>query len=186
MRGNLLCGLALAVLAGALALVSGPLSLQFTWPLLLGAAVALVSTRHLAGRVGAFVIGLAATWVGFALRAAVLPDIPAGRALAAAVPVLLVTVAAAASAGRLPLWAGLAGMAAYAGGYDAMFRASPSDFATQSVVAMTSVLLASAIGLLAGAALAPATRRHEHPVLVLDEDTRPHDDRPLTASGQEI
>jgi hypothetical protein len=181
MRGNLLCGLALAVLAGVIALLSGPLSLQTTWPLLLGAAVALVSTRNMAGRLSAFVIGLAATWVGFALRAAVLPDIPTGRALAAAIPVLLVTAAAAASAGRLPLWAGLAGMAAFAGAYDAAFRASPTDFMTQSVAAMTSVLLASAVGVLAGAALAPVTERR----LSAPETAEPVD-LPMTIREQGI
>lgn len=146
MRSSAVAALVLAVLAGALAAFGGPLTLENIWPLFLAAGVAFVPGGGLVGRLVAFAAGLAAAWVAFALRAGVLPDIPAGRAVFAAVPLLLVLVVVLASGGRAPLWAGLAGLATFGSSYHLVFNASPTEFMAQSVATMTSVLLAAGIG----------------------------------------
>ena len=158
MRFSVLAGLVIALFAGALAALGGPLTLESVWPLLLAAAVALVPGGRLLGRLLAFVTGLAAAWVAFALRAGVLPDIPAGRAVFAAVGVLMVVAVVAATGARAPLWAGLAGMAIYGSTYHPIFNASPTDFMTQSVATLTSVALAAGIGAAAAMLVRPSDR----------------------------
>ena len=150
-------GLILAVLVGALAAISGrPLALESLWPLFIAAAVALVPGTSLAGRLGSFTIGVAAGWVAFFLRAGVLPDVPMGRALFLAVPVLIIAVAVGVSRDRLPLWAGLAGFGMFGAAYHPVFSASPSDFLAQSIATLTAVLLAAGIGGVAGMLLRPS------------------------------
>jgi hypothetical protein len=141
-----------------------------TWALLgtaAGAVVALVPDRGAGERAAAFVLGVLAAWGGFALRAGVLPDVPLGRALAVVSALSLVTAVATATAGRLPLWAGLAGTATFAGAYTAAYVADPPAFATASVTALTSVLLAAAIGFLVvtvvDGSLANPVGRHRAP-----------------------
>ena len=114
--------------------------------LLVGAVLGLVPGRATVGRLGAFGVGVGAAWVGYLLRAGVLPDIPMGRAIAAVVVVSLVTAVATATADRLPLWAGLLGSGVVVGAYEAGFTAAPSDVTSASVVAVTSVVLAAAFG----------------------------------------
>lgn len=118
----------------------------------LGAAVALIPDRTLAWRAGAFGWGMVLGWGGYALRAGFLPDIPLGRAIAAAVVIVLVTGATALSFGRMPLWAGLAGVAAIVGAYETTFSADPTAFKTESFTALTAVGLSAAIGLFIGCA----------------------------------
>lgn len=168
MRSLLFAGLVLAVLAGVLAAVSGPLTLESIWPLFLAAGVALVPGRGLGWRLVTFVAGLIAAWVAFALRAGVLPDIPMGRAVFAAVPVLIVLAVVLGTAGRAPLWAGLAGLAAFGSAYHPVFSATPTEFAAQSVATMTTVLLAAGIGAAAAMLLRPGDRgnRREAPATV--------------------
>jgi hypothetical protein len=139
-------GLILAVVVGLVALLGGALALEYVWPLVLAAAVAFVPGTALGGRLAAFVVGVAAGWVAFALRAGVLPDVPLGRAIFVALPVLIVAAAAAATRDRVPLWAGLVGLGTFAAMYHPVFVASPTDFMTQSVTTLTSVLLAAGIG----------------------------------------
>lgn len=102
-------------LAVALLALGGPLvSVERSWPLLLGAAVGLapggtVATRGL-GLVGGLVVG----WGGALAAAALVPATPVGDALAAGLAVLAATLLAAATRGRVPLWTWLAGLAALA------------------------------------------------------------------------
>ena len=143
-------GAAVAVAAGVLTHSGARLGPELaTWALLgaaAGAVVALVPDRSPAERAGAFLLGLLAAWGGFALRAGILPDVPLGRALSVVAVVSLVTAVATATAGRLPLWAGLTGVAAFAGAYTAAQLADPPAFDTEATTALTSVLLAAAIG----------------------------------------
>jgi hypothetical protein len=150
MRRALTGGLMLAVVVVLVALLGSALHLSVLWPIVLGAAVLLVPGDHTAGRLVMLIAGAVAAWMGYALRAAVLPDLPISLGLAVAVPVLLVAVLAAATAGRLPLWAGLAGLAGFSGVYDAAFRANPTGFVADSLTAMTALLLAVALGAAAG------------------------------------
>ena len=99
-----------------------------------------------------FLVGFVLAWIGYALRAGVLPDTggPAA-ALAAFLVIMLLTGVCAATMGWMPLWAGLLGIAAIAGAYEFAFGIDPTAFTSQSVTAATTVLLASSVGFLVGA-----------------------------------
>jgi hypothetical protein len=150
MQRTILAGVLLAALVLALALGGSVLSLPTIWPVLLVAAGILVPGGQPFARLGAFAVGATAGWVGFALRVTVFPDIALTVGLALSIAVLLVTGVSLATAGRLPLWAGLAGIAAFSGLYEAAYLADPTAFLTESAVAFTTLLLASAIGAAAG------------------------------------
>jgi hypothetical protein len=158
MRRTVLGGILLALGVIALAAVSGLIALDPIWPVVLAAAVGLVPGGEAMTRVGAFIAGAAAAWVAFALRAAVLPDLSVAPGIALGVAIAIVTAVALASVGRLPLWAGLAGIAAMSGMYEMAFRAEPAAFLSESFVAVTSVVLAGALGTALAMVTAAASR----------------------------
>lgn len=120
-----------------------------------GAVLGLVPDRLPAARLGGFLTGFAAAWIGYALRAGVLPDIPMGRAIAAVVVVAVITAVAVATANRLPLWAGFLGAATLLGSYETTFAATPTDFVSDSMTAVTTSLLAAALGFLVTVLVSP-------------------------------
>jgi hypothetical protein len=113
-----------------------------------GAVLGLVTDRVPAARLGGFLTGFLATWLGYALRAGLLPDSPMGRAIAAVVVVVLITAVAVATANRLPMWAGFLGAATLLGSYETTFAATPTEFVSDSMTAVTTSLLAAALGFL--------------------------------------
>ena len=113
-----------------------------------GAVLGLVNDRVPAARLGGFLTGFLATWLGYALRAGVLPDTPMGRAIAAVVVVAVITAVAVATANRLPMWAGFLGAATLLGSYETTFAATPTEFVSDSMTAVTTSLLAAALGFL--------------------------------------
>lgn len=121
----------------------------------LGAVLGLIPYRPGWGKVAGFLAGFAVAWIGYALRAAVLPDSSAGRAVAAFVVIAVIGAVAAASAGRLPLWSGLIGAAAIVGAYESVYTNAPSQFMSESPVAASEVLLAVGLGYLAATLVAP-------------------------------
>lgn len=127
-----------------------------------GAVLALVPDRGPLARVGAFAIGFVAAWAAYVARAAVLPDSTSGRAVALGVVVAVVVLATLLL--KLPLWAGLLGVAALAGGYESAFTTAPAEVATTSVDAVTALFLVLGVGFLAGAAsgLMPERRDASH------------------------
>lgn len=144
-------GAALAAVAGILIAHGGDLlGDDFTPAVVLGIALGAVlglvphSTPLL--RVAGFAAGFAAAWVGYLVRAGMLPDTDFGRGVAAVLVLSVVTAVATASADRVPLWAGLAGIAAMVGAYEAAYAATPSDALSGSYVAASSVLLAVVVG----------------------------------------
>jgi hypothetical protein len=145
-------GGALAVGAGLLAAKGSVLGADLPHTALLGAALGavlgLVPGGSVPGRVGAFLSGFGAAWLGYALRAGVLPDSGAGRGLAAIAVVAVVTAVAVVSAGRLPLWAALLGAGTLLGAYESAFAADPTAFLSDSVTAITTVAVSAALGLL--------------------------------------
>ena len=171
MRKSLLSGCLLAVFAALVVGLGQLLGLDLQHVALLGAALGgilgLVPHRHGWGKVGGFAVGFVVAWLGFALRAAVLPDAASGRAVAAFLVILLCVVASAASRGRLPLWSSLVGVVAIVAAYEESYTNSPSDFLADSPAAATTVLLAAAMGYLAIAILgeslsAARARQHRH------------------------
>jgi hypothetical protein len=151
-RRTMTAGVLLALGAGLLADHGGHLGLEAAkialYGVALGAVLGLVREGSPGGRGAAFGLGAVLCWAGYALRAGFLPDIPAGRGIAASAVVLLVTAAAVASNGRAPLWAGLLGVGAFAGAYETTFSLTPTAFPTESFTALTTVLLAAGLGYL--------------------------------------
>ncbi|MDT7539447.1 MAG: hypothetical protein QOI82_3032 [Actinomycetota bacterium] len=119
-----------------------------------GAVLGLVPDRMPAARLGGFLTGFAAAWLGYALRAGVLPDIPMGRAIAAVVVVGIITAVAVATGNRLPMWSGFLGSAALLGSYETTFASTPTSFVSDSMTAVTTSLLAVALGFLIAVLLA--------------------------------
>lgn len=159
MRTSLLAGVVLAS-ATALAVWLGDFfGLELESVALLGAAlgavVALVPDGRPGFRLAGFIAGIVAAWIGYLVRAALLPDAASGRAVAAMVIVLLCAVVAAAAVGRLPFWSTLVGAAALVGAYEAVYAAAPPEVASTSVSTVTAVLLTAGIGFLATSFFAP-------------------------------
>ena len=167
LRRTLMTGGALALAAGLLTVHGGRFGLEAsriaTFGIVLGAVLALAGEATPTGRTAAFAIGFGATWAAYAARAAVLPDIPLGRGVAAFAVVAVVTAAAAGSRDRLPLWAGLLGAGLMTGAYETTFTTTPPAFATESVTAATGALLAAAAGYAVALALREGARTKTAP-----------------------
>lgn len=149
-------GAALALTAGILTESESAFGSDLARTAVLGVAVGavagLVPDRSLSSRALALVGGVGVGWLGYAVRAGFLPDIAAGRAIAAGLAVALVTVMVVASSGRLPLWSGLLGLGALAGAYETTFAVTPTSFVVDSTTAVTCVLVTLSIGLLVATA----------------------------------
>jgi hypothetical protein len=162
---TLVTGIALAVAAFLLADQGAIFGADLPKVALLGAAagavLGLVPGSLPVARLGGFLTGFGAAWIGYALRAGFLPDIPMGRAIAAVVVVALITAVAVVSADRLPMWAGFLGAATLLGSYETTFAATPTQFVSDSMTAVTTSLLAAALGFLVTVLLAGAEGRRE-------------------------
>jgi len=159
MKRYVLAGLVLAVLTTLAVGTSvlgpdvGPVVLLGT---ALGGALGFAPGGSVAARAAGFLVGALLTWAGYLVRAAVLPDSAAGRAVAALAVLGLGVLVVAAARGRLAPWSLLLGVAAVAGAYERVYAADPAAVTTTSVETVTGVLLAAAVGLVATAFLAPA------------------------------
>jgi hypothetical protein len=188
MRRSLISGLVLAVFAALIIGLGELLGLDLQPVALLGAALGgalgLVPHRFPLGKLGGFALGFVIAWVGYALRAAVLPDAAAGRAAAVFVVVAVIAGCCALSAGRIPVWSALLGAAAIAGAYEEIYTGAPSQFLKESPTAATTVLLAAALGYLATTLVG---ERQEQGVADGDEQPRRHvrraDDDVTTTTG---
>lgn len=163
MRRTLLVGLALVVGAVLAVFISSWFDLELEPVVLLGVAlgavIALVPDRSPLMRLAGFAGGFVAAWIGYFLRAAVLPDSTGGRAVAVGLVLILVVAVAAVSLERIPLWSALVGAAALAGAYEYTYAAAPPEVASTSVSTATALLLTAAIGYLATALAVPAEGR---------------------------
>ncbi len=153
MRRNLVSGAVLAVAAGLIVVISSALDLNLESAALLGGAlgavVALVPDRTPGIRLSGFAIGFVVAWIGYVIRAALLPDTAGGRAVAVMVVVVVCTGLTLASRDRLPLWTILLGAAAFAGGYEFTYNQAPTELMTTSVSTATTLLFNVAVGFLA-------------------------------------
>jgi hypothetical protein len=159
MRTTLLTGLALIVGGLVVIFLSSTMGLELEGTALMGAAIgavlALVPDRTPVARLGGFLGGFLAAWVGYLVRAAVLPDTTAGRAVALVLVIALCVGIAALSLDRVALWSTLLGAAALAGGYETRFATAPSEVVDTSMTAVTTVLLTVGVGFLVAALVAP-------------------------------
>ena len=160
MRKSYGAGLVLAVTAGLIVLISSALDLDLASVALLGAAmgavVALVPDRTPAARLAGFAAGFVLGWIGYVVRAAVLPDTSLGQALDVAVVVVLAVAIAAASGSRLPLWTLLLGLGAFAGAYELTFVDDPTQVLTTSLSTATTMLFNVGAGFLVASLVGPA------------------------------
>lgn len=146
---TLIAGLLVAASVAGLALTGGAIGIGEPWPVLLvvgaGLLVGVPRLRHALALVSGIGIGSATAWASVL----VLPDAPVGRAIAASVAVLLVTVMTIASRGKLRFGLQLVGWAAMTALVDMPSSAiatspRPADLVRVAVV----LLLASGVGLL--------------------------------------
>jgi hypothetical protein len=149
-RRTILTGITLAVGVALLVDHAAQLGTDMTNVALLGGALGavagLVPDGSPISRILGALAGMVVAQVGYGVRAAVLPDIPAGRAIAAAVVVVALTVIAAATANRVRLWALLLGAGAFVGAYETVYVASPTTFVADSFAMATAVSLGAALG----------------------------------------
>src|SRR4051812_39433179 len=160
MRKTLVAGVVLAVAAVLVVLISAAFDLDLESVALLGAAlgavIALVPARTPLFRLAGFGAGFVIGWLGYVLRATLMPDTASGRAVAVGLVVLLCVAVAAVSLERLPLWTVLLGTGAVSGAYEFTYTAAPPELASTSVTTATTLLFNVAVGFLAAAIFAPA------------------------------
>lgn len=181
MRKTMLVGLVVTVAAVLVVLVSAWFDLELESVALLGvgvgAVIALVPDRSPWMRLVGLLGGVVAAWVGYLVRAGMLPDSPGGRAVAVGLVVVLAVGVAAAGMGRIPLWSSLLGAAALAGAFEYTYAAAPPEVTSTSMSAVTTLLFTVAVGFLAAALVAPEGEQPAAP-----RPRRPHrrDDTPTS------
>jgi len=187
MRRDILIGGCLALAAALTILASDWLDLQLEavalFGVAMGAVAAIVPSGSAAGRLAGFLAGFVIAWIGFLLRAAMLPDTASGRAVAAALIVLVCTGVALATAGRIRLWVVLLGAAAFTGAYEFTYSAAPPEVLSTSVSTATSLLLSAGVGWLAVSWIAPESptaERVDRARADVDADAGDHETVPLT------
>jgi hypothetical protein len=150
LRRTILVGVALAAGVALLVDHAAQLGTDMTNVALLGAALGAVAGLVPDGspftRIAGALVGMVLAQVGYGVRAAALPDIPAGRAIAAAAVVLTLTAVAVATGNRLRLWSLLLGAGAFIGAYETVYVASPTTFVADSFAMATAVSLGAAFG----------------------------------------
>lgn len=158
-KRTVLIGLAVVVTTVVAVIVSARLDLELEPVLLggvaLGAAAALVPDGTPLQRLGGLAGGIAVTWFGYAVRAAVLPESPAGRAVSAALVLALLVLLALLASGRIPLWTLLLGSAALALSYESAYAGPADGVSASSTTFVTAVLLAASLGFVAASLTGP-------------------------------
>ena len=147
---KVLAGVTLAVASAVALLIGDGLGWDVDGVLFLGAgvggALGLVAGSSALARVGGFLLGILAASVGYALRAALLPDSTGGRAVAVVIVVALAVGLILLTFGRSPLWASLLGVGALAGAYEIPFTDSPGSFLSTLPATLTLLLFMVAVG----------------------------------------
>lgn len=174
MKSTLIFGVVLAVLAGVAVLLGDLLVLDLRNVILgagIGAVLGSIPERSPILRIAGFLIGIVIAWVAYAVRATLLPVSVWSVVIVAVGTVLLLTVVAVVSAGRIPLWTLLLGAVGMIGAYEWSFLDSPTDFINQSLAAMASLILTAGVGVVAAVAAAAAVGARGEPDL--QPDARP-------------
>jgi hypothetical protein len=146
---TLLAGLLVAASVSILALTGGAFGISEPWPVLVvvgaGLLVGVPRLRHALALVSGITIGVVTVWTSVM----VLPDAPIGRAIAASIAVLLVTVLTIASRGQLRFGMQLVGWAALTALADTPSSGIASSPRAGDLARIAIVLLvASGVGLL--------------------------------------
>ncbi len=150
MRKTLILGAAAAIIAWGLITVGGAMGLGYQNVLVglgAGMVLGLVRDSSPAARAGACLIGFVVMVVFYLLRAGFLPVGTAGLQVSIAGTIIVLTIIAALTRGRLRLWAMLLGAVVFAGLYDAAL-AAPWFIFTQLPAAATTGLVTMSVGFL--------------------------------------
>lgn len=162
MRTTLWTGCALIAGGVAAVLVGAALDLELESTALLGvvlgAVVALGPDRTPAVRLAGFGAGVLVAWAGYLVRAALLPDTTAARAVVVALVIALCVGVALVTMNRVPLWSVLLGAGGLVGAYESAYAAAPPEVLDTSVTAVTTLLVTVMTGFLAAALVAPTAR----------------------------
>ncbi|GGI03227.1 hypothetical protein [Egicoccus halophilus] len=153
MTRTVLSGAVVVLLGAVVAVVGGALGIPSLWPVLLAVAIGLAAGRVSFGRTAGYVLGLFTAFAAMAVTAGLLPAVPSARAVVLALAVVVLTAVAVVSADRVPLWAGLAGYAAFSAFYEPMYAARPTAFLAEAPVALATVLVATGVGVAAASLL---------------------------------
>lgn len=172
MLRTVIYGAVVAVFAGILAFVGDTIGITTIWPVLLAAAIGLAAGPAIASRTATAAIGSIVGFLSYALLIGALPATSAATALVAVAAVAALTLVSALTGGALPLWAGLAGYAVFAGLYAPLAAASPTTFLTDAPLALVTALLALGLGAVAAivagvagvAGVAPAVATRPSPM----------------------
>jgi len=154
MKRTLFAGFALAIVAFAAVYIGDALNLGLPNPLLgvpVGAVLALAPGGQKLGRYLGFLIGVVIALVGTAINAQFMPSSSSGVAVTAALTLALVTIAAAVSFGRMPLWSLLLGAGGFAGSYDYIYNDKPYEFLNTSTLALGTFMVLVNLGYLTAA-----------------------------------
>ena len=147
---KVLAGIVLALASAAVLLLGDGLGWDLDGVLFLGAgvggALGLVPNGTPLGKLGGFLLGVLAAAVGYALRAAVLPDTVPARAIVLMLAIAIAVGFVLLTFGRAPLWSALLGIGALGGAYEVAFTDSPSSLLSTLPVAVSSLLLMVAVG----------------------------------------
>lgn len=182
MRRNLLVGVVLMVAAVVVVYVSAWFDLKLDSAALLGlavgAVVALVPDGSPVTRLVGFVAGICIAVAGYGVRAQFMPDSPGGRAVTVVIILAVCVALATLTAGRVPLWSVLLGVAGLVGAYEYTYAAAPPEFLSTSVSALTALLMTSAVGFFAAAPFAPGADAPTpaEPRAAVEDDSTPLDD----------
>lgn len=131
--------------------------------LCIGAILGLVSDGGPVGRAGAFVVGIVVAIVTYLVRVLFLNDSLAGNVVLLLLTLGIITLVAGLTAGRLPLWAILAGAALVTGAYETSFVAASQNVQTELFQYTTMALVPAAIGFLAAIFVSDRTFQTEPP-----------------------
>jgi hypothetical protein len=146
---SLVTGLVLAVTAAVVALYGQVLGLTTVWPVLAAAAVGLLLGAPRWRHVIAVTVGAVLGVVGSALQVAVLPALPASRALAVAAIVVVAALLGAVTGGRLGIGTQLVGWSVVTALLEPQVAANPAGFLTYAPLTLAAALAAFGLGLLA-------------------------------------
>jgi hypothetical protein len=128
-----------------------------------GGALGLMSRPAPLPRLGGFLLGLLAASVGYALRAAILPDSTGGRAAGIVITIAVAVGLVLLTFGRVPLWTALLGVGALGGAYEVAFTDSPGSVLTTLPAWLTLLLFMVAVGFASTVFFAEDDSRDESP-----------------------
>ncbi len=149
MLRSLVTGLVLAVTAGVAALFGEALGLTTVWPVLAAASVGLLLGTPRWRHVIALLVGAVLGVVGSAVQVAVLPALPASRAIAVAGIVVVAALLGAATGGRLGVGTQLVGWGVVTALLEPQVAADPAGFLTYTPLTLAAALSSLGLGLLA-------------------------------------